>query len=204
MRCRHCPGPGAQTVGSSSPEGALYWLVCTLPRLVCGWIIASKCSSVLLLFWTCPHICCCLLRRPQLIDARAAGVAAVVPVGLGELADLSSVRIYIPKDLRPPDARTLALKARHLRQNWHSHHTHRKQPVGSTAAQPCIGCRGDTDRQVGSTSYQRDPAMFINTVSCRRLGRWGGDIPRACRCSALRRTCPWTAPPSEKPRGGAL
>lgn len=33
-------------------------------------------------------------------------------MGLGELADLASVRIYIPKDLRPPDARALALKAR--------------------------------------------------------------------------------------------
>ena len=50
------------------------------------------------------------LRRPQLLRARAGGVAAVVPVALSELAGFSSVRIYIPKDLRPPDARTLALK----------------------------------------------------------------------------------------------
>ncbi|CAL8466224.1 g5760 [Coccomyxa elongata] len=50
-------------------------------------------------------------RRPQLVSARSGGVAAVVPVALSELAAFSSVRIYIPKDLRPPDARTLALKA---------------------------------------------------------------------------------------------
>lgn len=34
----------------------------------------------------------------------------MVPVALSELAAFSSVRIYIPKDLRPPGARTLALK----------------------------------------------------------------------------------------------
>ena len=51
-------------------------------------------------------------RRPVLVGARSGGVACVVPVQLGELAAFSSVRIYVPKDLRPPDARTLALKAR--------------------------------------------------------------------------------------------
>ncbi|EIE21291.1 antiviral helicase [Coccomyxa subellipsoidea C-169] len=50
-------------------------------------------------------------RRPVLVGARSGGVACVVPVQLGELAAFSSVRIYVPKDLRPPDARTLALKA---------------------------------------------------------------------------------------------
>lgn len=44
------------------------------------------------------------------MSARLGGVAAVVPVSLSELAAFSSVRIYIPKDLRPPDARSLALK----------------------------------------------------------------------------------------------
>ena len=34
----------------------------------------------------------------------------MVPVQLQELDCLSSVRIYIPKDLRPPDARQMALK----------------------------------------------------------------------------------------------
>ena len=33
-----------------------------------------------------------------------------MPLQLHELDCLSSVRIYIPKDLRPPDARQLALK----------------------------------------------------------------------------------------------
>jgi hypothetical protein len=51
-------------------------------------------------------------RRPRLTGARAAGVAAVVPVALEELDALSSVRVYMPQDLRPPDARALALKAR--------------------------------------------------------------------------------------------
>ena len=41
------------------------------------------------------------------------GQAAVVPVQLQELDCLSSVRIYIPKDLRPPDARQMALKVCH-------------------------------------------------------------------------------------------
>ena len=37
----------------------------------------------------------------------------MVPVQLQELDCLSSVRIYIPKDLRPPDARQMALKVCH-------------------------------------------------------------------------------------------
>lgn len=49
-------------------------------------------------------------RRPVLVDARVQGVPYVVPVQLQELDALSSVRIYIPKDLRSTDARTLALK----------------------------------------------------------------------------------------------
>ena len=36
----------------------------------------------------------------------------VVPVPLSQLAALSSVRIYVPRDLRPPDARALAIKVR--------------------------------------------------------------------------------------------
>lgn len=44
------------------------------------------------------------------MSARSSGVACVVPVQLDELAAFSSVRIYVPKDLRPPDARSLALK----------------------------------------------------------------------------------------------
>ena len=44
------------------------------------------------------------------MSARDPGSAAVIPVQLQELDCLSSVRIYIPKDLRPPDARQLALK----------------------------------------------------------------------------------------------
>ena len=56
--------------------------------------------------WTC--------RRPKLVAASTAGQAAVVPVQLQELDCLSSVRIYIPKDLRPPDAREMALKVCYL------------------------------------------------------------------------------------------
>ncbi len=51
-----------------------------------------------------------LCRRPRLVSAQSPGTTAVVPVQLHELDCLSSVRIYIPKDLRPPDARQLALK----------------------------------------------------------------------------------------------
>ncbi len=53
-------------------------------------------------------------RRPVLVGARASGVPCVVPVQLTELAAFSSVRIYIPRDLRPPDARALALKVSSL------------------------------------------------------------------------------------------
>lgn len=55
----------------------------------------------------------CACRRPKLVAACTPGQAAVVPVQLQELDCLSSVRIYIPKDLRPPDARQLALKVCH-------------------------------------------------------------------------------------------
>ena len=44
------------------------------------------------------------------MSAKDPGSAAVIPVQLQELDCLSSVRIYIPKDLRPPDARQMALK----------------------------------------------------------------------------------------------
>ena len=44
------------------------------------------------------------------MSAREPGSGAVVPVQLQELDCLSSVRIYIPKDLRPPDTRQMALK----------------------------------------------------------------------------------------------
>ncbi len=61
------------------------------------------------------------------MSAREPGSGAVVPVQLQELDCLSSVRIYIPKDLRPPDARQMALKVSHLCRPdphsavWHSH-----------------------------------------------------------------------------------
>jgi len=56
-----------------------------------------------------------LCRRPRLKPAQDPGSAAVVPVQLQEIYCLSSVRIYIPKDLRPPDARQMALKVTHHR-----------------------------------------------------------------------------------------
>jgi hypothetical protein len=46
-----------------------------------------------------------------MIDPGAAeGTPQVVPLTLPYLDALSSVRLYLPKDLRPPDARRLALK----------------------------------------------------------------------------------------------
>lgn len=50
-------------------------------------------------------------RRPQLVPASGQGVPQVVPCQLSELAALSSVRIYISKDLRPLESRQLGLKA---------------------------------------------------------------------------------------------
>ena len=59
---------------------------------------------------------CVLLcrRRPQLVPAAGQGVPQVVPCQLPELAALSSVRIYISKDLRPLESRQLGLKVRLL------------------------------------------------------------------------------------------
>ena len=59
------------------------------------------------------HVLLCR-RRPQLVPATGQGVPQVVPCQLSELAALSSVRIYISKDLRPLDSRQLALKVRLL------------------------------------------------------------------------------------------
>ena len=42
--------------------------------------------------------------------ADESGTPQVVPIQLDEVDALSSVRIYIPKDLRQPDARILGLK----------------------------------------------------------------------------------------------
>jgi hypothetical protein len=39
-------------------------------------------------------------------------VPLVAPAPLGELAALSALRIHLPQDLRSPDARALAVKAR--------------------------------------------------------------------------------------------
>ena len=44
------------------------------------------------------------------VAADESGIAQVVPIKLDEVDAVSSVRIYIPKDLRQPDARALALK----------------------------------------------------------------------------------------------
>ncbi|KAK9840731.1 hypothetical protein WJX81_000998 [Elliptochloris bilobata] len=50
-------------------------------------------------------------RRAQPMGAGAEGVPLVVPAPLGEIDALSALRIHLPQDLRPPDARALALKA---------------------------------------------------------------------------------------------
>jgi len=44
------------------------------------------------------------------VPADASGSPQVVPIHLDEIDALSSVRIYIPKDLRQADARALGLK----------------------------------------------------------------------------------------------
>ncbi|DBA84763.1 hypothetical protein WJX77_001199 [Trebouxia sp. C0004] len=50
-------------------------------------------------------------RRAVCLPADASGSPQVVPIHLDEIDALSSVRIYIPKDLRQADARALGLKA---------------------------------------------------------------------------------------------
>jgi len=49
-------------------------------------------------------------RRAVCLPADASGSPQVVPIHLDEIDALSSVRIYIPKDLRQADARALGLK----------------------------------------------------------------------------------------------
>ena len=49
-------------------------------------------------------------RRAVCIAAEEQGVPQVVPIQLSEIEALSSVRIYIAKDLRQPDSRALGLK----------------------------------------------------------------------------------------------
>ncbi len=49
-------------------------------------------------------------RRAACVAADASGSPQVVPIHLDEIDALSSVRIYIPKDLRQADARALGLK----------------------------------------------------------------------------------------------
>ena len=49
-------------------------------------------------------------RRAVCLPADASGSPQVVPIHLDEIDALSSVRIYIPKDLRSADARALGLK----------------------------------------------------------------------------------------------
>ncbi len=53
---------------------------------------------------------CMQCRRAVCLPADESGVPQVVPIQLDEVDALSSVRIYIPKDLRQPDARVLGLK----------------------------------------------------------------------------------------------
>lgn len=49
-------------------------------------------------------------RRPELLPPAAAhGVPLVVPVALLELAGFSSVRVYVPKDLRAPEVNGLKM-----------------------------------------------------------------------------------------------
>ncbi len=53
-----------------------------------------------------------LCRRPTFVAAGAPGAPLVVPVVLTEVDQLSSVRIYIPRDLRQPEARAVVVKVR--------------------------------------------------------------------------------------------
>lgn len=68
------------------------------------------------------------------MGAKSPGTAAVVPVQLHELDALSSVRIYIPKDLRPPDARQMALK---VSSRYSSPDIRGKSALGGHAVKAC-------------------------------------------------------------------
>lgn len=51
-----------------------------------------------------------LHRRAVLRSANQIGTPLVVPIALSEVVALSSIRVYIPKDLRTPEARALGIK----------------------------------------------------------------------------------------------
>ena len=52
----------------------------------------------------------CICRRAICLPSDEDGTPCIVPVHLHELDTVSSMRIYIPKDLRQPDARALGIK----------------------------------------------------------------------------------------------
>lgn len=54
-------------------------------------------------------------RALPLPAGQPGGVPLVVPVSLEEVCALSSIRVYIPKDLRTQEARALGVKVRALR-----------------------------------------------------------------------------------------
>jgi hypothetical protein len=65
-------------------------------------LLHSTLTCLLCRCWTLasPLPCCC--RRAVPVAPGAKGSPAVIPVALEELAAFSSLRIYIPQDLRTP------------------------------------------------------------------------------------------------------
>jgi hypothetical protein len=57
------------------------------------------------------HCSQCFLRsRPIAVPSNLDGTPAIFPITLDEIDALSSVRIYIPKDLRTQESRGLGIK----------------------------------------------------------------------------------------------
>ncbi len=115
------------------------------------------------------------------MSAREPGSAAVVPVQLQELDCLSSVRIYIPKDLRPPDARQMALKVRH--------HSAAQIPTLEVAGRSCRG----VGLHLSQKKYALPPAQLMRNPLCELQCRdacWAeGTLIRSRLCPGLELTC---------------
>ena len=81
-------------------------------------------------------------RRPQLVPATGQGLPQVVPCQLSELAALSSVRIYISKDLRPLESRQLGVKVGGSAdsQPWVADEQQRLPSVAGLKAHRCTAC----------------------------------------------------------------
>ena len=129
-----------------------------------------------------PGSCEC---RPVPVGAGQEGVPLVVPIALEEVTALSSLRVYIPKDLRTPEARTLGVKVRPLLM----------MPLGAIVR--ChLACHFRGARWTGDCSLPAcqpsdllpRPCATVLRLLRRRWARLNAALPRAFRSWTQKRT----------------